>query len=53
MQGIGGGLRWEIEVEGHFAVGSGGIVSELEQLAPERGDGSFGGDRHPCRLNWY
>jgi len=26
---IRGGLRWEVEVESHFAIGGGGIVGEL------------------------
>ena len=39
-------LGREVEVEGHLAAGSGGIVAELEQLAAKGGDGSLGGDGH-------
>ena len=35
MEGIGGGLRGEVEVEGHVAIGGGGIVGEFEELAAE------------------
>ena len=35
MEGIGGGLRGKVEIEGHVAIGGGGIVGELEELASE------------------
>ena len=36
-----GGFGWKIEVEGHLAGGGGALVGELQELAPERGDGRF------------
>ena len=50
MQCIGGRLGWEVEVESHFAVGSGGIVGELEELAPEGLDRRFRCHRHGRNL---
>ena len=41
MQRIGGSLRGKVEIEGHFAIGGGGIVGEFEKLAAEGGDGGF------------
>ena len=41
-----GSLRWEVEVELHLAVCGCCLVSKLEQLAPERGNGRGGFDRH-------
>ena len=41
MEGIHGGLRGQIEVEGHLAVGGGGIVRELEEFASEGSDCCF------------
>lgn len=38
MAGVSCGLRWEVEVQGHFAAGCGGIVSEFEELASKRSD---------------
>ena len=35
MEGVHGGLRGQVEVEGHFAVCGGGIVGEFEELAAE------------------
>ena len=43
---LGLGLRRQVEVEVHFAAGSGGGVAKLEQLAAKGGDGCFGGDSH-------
>ena len=42
-------LGREVEVEGHFTAGGGGIVTELQKLAAKGGDGSLGGDRHDGR----
>lgn len=36
----------QVQVEGHFAAGGGGIVGEFEQFAAERGDPGFFGDGH-------
>lgn len=38
---IGGRLGREVEVEGHFAIGSGGIVGAFEEFAAEAGNGGF------------
>ncbi len=46
VEGIGGGLRGQVEVECHFAVGGGGIVGEFEELAPEGCDCRFCLYRH-------
>lgn len=40
------GLWRQIEVECHFAVGSGSIVSKLQELPAKGGDGCFGCDGH-------
>ena len=48
VEGVRGGLRGEVEVEGHFAVGGGGMVGEFEEFAAEGGDCRFCLDRH-CR----
>lgn len=48
VEGIRGGLRGQVEVEGHFAIGGGGIVGEFEELAAEGCNCCFGLDRH-CR----
>ena len=48
MEGIRGGLRGQVEVEGHFAIGGGGIVGEFEELAAEGCDCCFGLDGHCC-----
>ena len=34
-------LRRKVEVEGHFAIGGGGIVGAFQELAAEAGDGGF------------
>ena len=41
MEGVHGGLRRQVEIEGHFAVGGGGIVREFEELASEGCDCCF------------
>ena len=46
VEGVHGGLRGQVEVEGHFAVGGGGIVGEFEELAAEGCDCCFGLDGH-------
>ena len=46
MEGIYGGLRGEKEIEGHFAIGRGGIVGQLEELASEGCDCCFCLYRH-------
>ena len=48
MEGVRGGLRGQVEVEGHFAIGGGGIVGEFEEFAPEGCDCCFCLDRHWC-----
>lgn len=48
VEGVRGGLRGEVEVEGHFAIGGGSIVGEFEELAAEGCDCCFGLDRHGC-----
>lgn len=35
MEGVCGGLRGKVEIEGHVAIGGGGIVGEFEELASE------------------
>jgi hypothetical protein len=44
-----GCLRREEQVELHLATSCGGIVSQLEQLAAEAGDGSLSRDRHAVK----
>ena len=39
--GLGLGLRGQVEVEGHFAAGGGGVVGEFEEFAAEGGDCCF------------
>ena len=58
VQRVGRQLRREKEVEGHFAVGRGGIVGALQKLAAKRGNGRFGCHGHDtqcseesCRCN--
>ena len=46
MEFVGGCLRREVEIEFHFAAGSGGIVSKLEELTSEGSYGSLSRDRH-------
>ena len=46
VEGVRGRLRGQVEVEGHFAVGGGGMVGELEQFAAEGCDCRFGLDGH-------
>lgn len=48
VEGVRGGLRGEVEVEGHFAVGGGGMVGEFEEFAAEGGDCRYCLDGH-CR----
>ena len=48
VEGIGGSLRGQIEIEGHFAISGGGIVGESEEFAAEGCDCCFCLDRH-CR----
>lgn len=48
VEGVRGSLRGQVEIEGHFAVGGGGIVGEFEELATEGCDCCFGLYRH-CR----
>lgn len=43
---IDGGLRREVQVEGHLATDRRGIVRELQELSSERGNCSFCRDRH-------
>lgn len=52
MEGGGGGLGGEVEVECHFAVGGGGMVGEFEELAAEGGDCGFGLDGHCVGVGW-
>ena len=46
VQWVYGCLGGEVEVEGHLAISSGGIVSEFEEFAPEGGDCCFRLYRH-------
>ena len=39
-------MRGEVQVEAHFAVGRLGGMTELEELAAERGDCCLSGDGH-------
>ena len=39
-------LGRQVQVEGHVSVGARRLVLELEQLAPEGGDGACGLERH-------
>lgn len=52
MEGIRGSLRGQVEIEGHLAIGGGGIVGEFEELASEGCDCCFCLDRHCCLLLW-
>lgn len=52
MEGICGGLGGQIEIEGHFAIGGGGIVGKLEEFAPEGCDCCFRLDGH-LRGRWW
>lgn len=44
-------LRGQVEIEGHLAACSRGIVAQLEQLAAKRGDSGLGGDGHDRQLS--
>lgn len=46
LGGLADGLRGEVQVEAHFAVGGLGGMAELEELAAERRDCCFGCDGH-------
>ena len=46
VEGVHGGLRGQVEVEDHFAVGGGGIVGDFEELASEGCDCCFSLDGH-------
>ena len=48
VQRVRGDLWGQVEVEGHFAVGGGGVVGEFEEFAAEGGDGCLGLDGHCC-----
>ena len=49
VEGIRSRLRGKVEIEGHFAIGGGGIVGEFEELATEGCDCRFCLYRHCCR----
>lgn len=46
MDRIGRRLRREVQIKGHLAAHCRGIVTELQELSTEGGDGSFRRDRH-------
>ena len=46
VEGIRGRLRGEVQIEGHFAIGRGGIVGELEKFTAKGCDCCFRLYRH-------